>query len=300
MPAPGPRPFAVAFTLLLCSTALAQARYSLPDSVGLGAATVHRYVDPRVLPSRIAVTMWVPTSEERGCQLLDLNRKTVQQSLPRRCVIGDGSARRSFIGVDLRPGTPLDQALARIEAQMPRGRDGRVAAADAIEFVRRETGRLIRWTPGSQYNDGRPELEWDRAIAPLPDAAWGTFSAAADRAVGAPPLLARARFPVVPFERWLEAGQGYCLQKALLGTLLLERAGVPCRLVQGAVAQGPGWTSGHTWIDLGDGRVLDPAWGCIERPRARDAQFPDRFQIGSSFRFESQCYPYLAFPERPE
>ncbi len=300
MRAPPLRPLAILLTLLAARTAPAQTRYSLPESVGLGATTVHRYDDPRVAPSHIAVSLWVPVSDQRGCQLLDLNRKTTREVLPRRCVIGDGSTKRAFIGIDQRPGTPLDQALSRIETQMPRGRDGRVAADDAIDFVRRETNRLIRWTAGSHYNDGRPELDWDRALTPLPDAAWESFRAAGSLAVGSPPYLTGVRFPVVPFERWLEVGQGYCLQKALLGALLLERAGVPCRLVQGAVAKGPGCTTGHAWIDLGDGRILDPAWGSLDRPTARDSQFPDRFRFGSSFRFENQCYPYLAFPGQPE
>jgi hypothetical protein len=277
--------------------ASARSRVGLPASLEVGASTAHRYRDPRVIPSTIAVTLWVPLpSVEDPGEVRDLNAMRCDERLPERCVIGDGSLRRALIGIDKRPGSPLDRALDTIAGRMPRGADGRVAPEAAVEFVRRETNNLVRWTAGARFNDGRPELPWDRAIDAPPESAWSVFRRAGDLQVGERPLATGLRHPVVPLERWLEAGEGYCIQKALLGTLLLERAGVASRMVQGAVAQGPGTTTGHAWIELGDGRVLDPAWGRLEAPGARDPAFPDRFRFGGSFRFANQCYPYLALP----
>ncbi|MFH1812146.1 MAG: transglutaminase domain-containing protein [Pseudomonadota bacterium] len=267
----------------------------LPREVKLGVNTVHRYDDPRVVPSHIARTVFVPlpTTEFPG-QVLDLNAKTHDQILPSRCVIGDGGLTRCFIGVDKRPGTPLDRWLDKIIARMPQGADGPEPEA-AIAWLRDNVNQVIRWTAGSRYNDGRAEFDWDKDIQVGPDT-WQRFNDAASQAVGNAPLDAGQSFPVVPFEKYLDKGEGYCIQKALLATLVLEKLGIPCRFAQGAVSMGPGRTAGHSWVELQDGRVLDAAWGMLSQPGARNPVIPGEFMYGSSYRAENQSYPYLGLP----
>ncbi len=113
---------------------------------------------------------------------------------------------------------------------------------------------------------------------------------------GTPPLDTGCTYPVVPLEKYLEEGRGYCIQRSILVVLLLERLGIAARVVNGAVAGGPGESSGHTWVELAGGRVLDPSWSLLAPKGARDPNFPDRFQFGDSFRFENQRFPYLAAP----
>lgn len=267
--------------------------YSLPAQVGLGVATIHRYDDTRVTPSTIAITVFTPiASPDFAGVVLDMNAKQHHEILPDRCIVGDAGLTRAFLGIDKREGTPLDQRLDQIVAGIPKQADGSIDAEAAIQFVRVKVGQLLAWTPGSSFNDGRAEFPWDKAIAVAPGA-WDTFKGAAFEAVGHTPHSTGQQFPVVPLEKYLDAGQGYCIQKALLASLLLERCGVPHRLVNGAVSQGPGKSVGHTWIQLADGRVLDAAWKQVGVPDTAGAPVPGFFRFGGSWRFENQTFPYL-------
>ncbi|MGK5087491.1 transglutaminase domain-containing protein [Bdellovibrionota bacterium FG-2] len=92
---------------------------------------------------------------------------------------------------------------------------------------------------------------------------------------------------VVPLEKFLEAGYGTCLHKALLASLLLDQLGIPHRLVNGATR-----SVGHTWIELKDGKILDPSLKKLERPSPSVA-FPGWIKYGESIVFENQVWPYL-------
>ncbi len=269
------------------------AAYSLPAQVGLGVATIHRYDDTRVAPSTIAITVFTPLSgPDFAGVVLDMNAKTHAQILPDRCIVGDAGLTRAFLGIDKREGTPLDQRLDQIIAGMPKQADGSIDPEAAVQFVRVKVSQLLAWTPGSSFNDGRAEFPWDKAISVAPSA-WDTFKGAAFEPVGHAPHATGQHFPVVPLEKYLDAGQGYCIQKALLASLLLERCGVPHRLVNGAVSQGPGKSVGHTWIELADGRILDAAWKQVGPRDTAGAPVPGFFRFGGSWRFENQTFPYL-------
>lgn len=99
---------------------------------------------------------------------------------------------------------------------------------------------------------------------------------------------------MVPLERWIDLGLGYCIQHSLLAALVLQRVGVKARVVSGAIDQGPGRSSGHTWVELLDGRAIDPGWRVIT-PKILNANdlFPNRFWVSDSYRFENTNFPYL-------
>jgi len=266
----------------------------LPARVPLGVNTIHRFDDARVVPSHIATTLWVPLpSAELPGEVRDMNAKPYDQRYPDRFVVGDGGTSRCFIGVDKRPGSALAQKLDEIIAQIPRGPDGH-DPAQVIDWLRRNVNDLIKRTPGSSANDGRPEFPWDKAIS-VDQGIWDQFRAAGSQQVGDPPLETGEAFPVVPFESYLEAGEGYCIQKALLAALVLDKLGVPSKLEHGAVAQGPGSsTVGHSWVRLEDGRILDAAWSQLKRPGKQNPHVPEQFMFGWSYRMANQRYPYLA------
>ncbi len=269
---------------------------ALPESTTLGVTTIDRYEDPRVVASTITVTVFVPMpSAAFPGQVLDLNAKSFDQVLPERAIMGDGGRTRAFIGIDQRPGTPLDLALQKIEAKIPKNPDGTRDLDTVAEWLRTHVNSLIKWAPGSALNDGQASLPWDKKIT-VPDSIWTTFGEAGDDPVGHAPLSTEVAFPVVPFERWLERGQGYCIHKALLAALVLERQGFGCKMVNGAVAKGPGTTTGHTWLELPDGRIFDPAWSRLAKPSAEvDPMFPRRFKFGSSWRFANEAFPYVGW-----
>jgi len=266
------------------------ARQPFPTRAGLGVSTIHRYTEPRVTPSTIAITVYapVPTAQVPGT-VRDTNSKPFAERLPERFIIDDGGLNRIFTGVDLRKGSALDKKLDAIIARMPTDQAGQ------LDFLRRETNRIIKWTAGSSANDGRDEFEWDVKATPLDKTvAQSTHRDAAYDAVTAPPRPTGQLMDVVGLEKYLEAGEGYCIQKALLAACILNKLGIPFRLVNGAVSTSPGSSVGHTWIELQDGRILDAAWSTLEKPVRDHATHADWFRLGGSYRFANQQYPYLA------
>ncbi|MBK6683848.1 MAG: lasso peptide biosynthesis protein [Deltaproteobacteria bacterium] len=267
----------------------------LPEWVALGAYAAHSYEDPR--PSsparRLIQTVFGPIpSPAVGGRVYDLNDKPWEHHFPERFLVGDGGHTRAIIGVDQRPGTPLDLHLGRIVAQIPR-RNGVIDPEDAIQFVTHHTLDYVGWAEGGAFGDGRPTLPWDRQVQ-LPPTIFNAFDRAAQDAPGLGWRDAEAECPVVPLERWLNLRLGYCIQQSLVAALVLDRVGVSVRVVNGAIDQGPGRSSGHTWVETLDGRVIDPGWRLIvPKFKNSDPLFPERYWVGDSYRFESTNYPYL-------
>jgi hypothetical protein len=264
-------------------------RYSLPDHVKIGAASIHRYTAPSGAPTVITVFAPFPTPEFLG-QLLDLNQKG-QARLPDRFIIGDGGRTRAFMGIDQRPGAPLDRWLKGLIARIPRGESG-YDHETVVEFLRTNLLELLAWPTGGQPSDGRAELPWDRAVH-FDEAAFEAFTAAANDPIGAAPRPSEATHPVVPFERFLEAGKGYCIQRALLAVMILERLGFSAQVVNGTMLFDSGPPGGHTWVRLQDGRLLEPSWQIVQFPGARCAGPPEQYRLAESWVFENDSYPYL-------
>lgn len=267
----------------------------LPERVALGAYAAHSYEDPRpASPARRLIqTVFgpIPSAQVPG-QVYDLNDKPWAGRFPERFLVGDGGHTRAIIGVDQRPGTPLDRHLQRIIAQIPR-RDGVIHPEDAIQFVTHHTLDFLGWAEGGAFGDGRPTLPWDRQVQ-LPPTIFAAFDQAAQDAPGLGWRDAQAECPVVPLERWLDLRLGYCIQHSLVAALVLDRVGVSVRVVNGAIDQGPGRSSGHTWVETFDGRVIDPGWRLIvAKFKNTNPIFPERYWVGDSYRFESTNYPYL-------
>lgn len=258
---------------------------NLPD-VNLGFDAIHFYSVPG-FDITITVSSPMPTPEAPGF-VIDLNARAPQEPLPDRFILGDGGTTRAFLGVDKTPGSPLAGWLDKIVAKIPQPKDFNAT----VEFLRKECNKSIKWTAGSSYNDGRAEFDWDKAIV-LPANYKEVQSIAGSQVVANPGTDTGSLFPVVPFEKYLEAGKGYCIQKALLAALVLDRVGIPFRIVNGAVSSEPGESTGHTWIELVDGRVLDVAWESIAKKGAAHPTQPDWFRFGGSYRFEDWDYPML-------
>ncbi len=249
----------------------------LPQALPVGACTTHRFADGSTL------AVLTPTAEAGGI-VADMQARGMGEALPDRCVIGDGGSSRALLGIDKRPGTPLDGWLARIVDEIPDRGDPEAVIRWATQGGIRE---LLRFPQGNR-NDGAPHLVWDQAIQLDLAAVAQAMQGVRQDAVGAPPRPSGQSLPVVPLERYLETGLGYCIQMAVLTSLILERCGVPHRLVQGAVRFTDGTCCGHTWIELGDDRVLDN--GRIG-PKVPDAN--GDFGFFGYLRFANQSYPFL-------
>jgi hypothetical protein len=85
-----------------------------------------------------------------------------------------------------------------------------------------------------------------------------------------------------------------CFHNALLASLLLQRVGVPHRLRAGFASFGrPSYdTTGHTIIELADGRILDPTWHLLKKKKPH-ADYPGWIEGDGWYWTDYDHYPYL-------
>lgn len=237
---------------------------TLPAKLEVGVETIHR--DPDKI-----ITIYVPMAPSlTPSRMLDTNSKKPSERLPDIFAISDGTVKTPFVGVDRRAGSRLSRCIDEIAALVPR-RSPQAAYVYLRDHLQTD---FLREPPKAH------RFAWDRAPgAADPAELTKLFSAAKDLPVGHYPLRSKQTQSVVALEEYLRTGYGTCLHKALLAALVLEKLKLPHRLVNGAMRSG-----GHTWIELADGRVLDPSLSKLV-PAA-----------GGAYIFENQLWPYLALP----
>ncbi len=213
----------------------------------------------------------IPLPEEGNFgYLIDLNAIKHHQEWPRRFVISDGSLSRSFIGVDQTPGSPLDRRLKAIYKSIESRLNYRVTKESLLELLVHNVADFMGPVQNSDASGG-PQLPWDLAIdqrlrrLELPKVEFFRHS------VSFVPIY--VQMPVQPLESYIDQGEGYCIQQALLASLILRHYNVHHRFVNGSTAIKPGYSYGHTWIELADGRILDLSARILEKPiRAQEAR----------------------------
>jgi hypothetical protein len=258
----------------------------LPATAAVGALTTHIY-------GVITLSAYLPVSSPQTPGLLrDINNKPLFQPLPDRFIVADGGCTRAFIGVDKRPGTALSAALDGLVREVRAATSGN--RDRVLDYVRTAVGRWLAATPGAATGFTGAELPWDLGTVCGAEGA-RAYATVARHTPRDLPIATTEQRAVVPFERWLQHGKGYCIQKALLASFVLERFNIAHRIVHGATVSGMA-TTGHTWIELQDGRVLDPAWALLANKGPRDPGFPELFLFGGSYRFASSRYLYLVIP----
>jgi len=262
---------------------------NLPTAMPAGIQNINR------TPTDI-ITIFTPilSIQNPAASLINSNAQSFGTPLPPHFVVGDGDLDRVFIGVDKTPGSALDICAQEIISLMPPHSDQDLEPV--FVFLQ---NHLI------DYLAAAPEagLDWDKSL-PSGRSIPGNeaiFESAADLPVGSVPLPAKGMQPVVPLENYLLAGESYCIQKAIFAGIILEQLKIPYRLVQGASVT----AGGHSWIQLDDGRILDPTWGTLSPSPSESAgassqivavpqNSVDDFSVdGQSLVFEYQFYPMV-------
>jgi hypothetical protein len=258
---------------------------NLPEVLPMGYAVNHRYYS-RMGAHTIFSAIPLPGRRSRD-RLLDFARFNVDTPIPKRFVIGDGQSHRALIGVDLNPGSPLSKQVQRIRKTIQWAR-GNATKQDLIELISQnianQLGPVIR--TADQRRSDQPALPWDGLAkdAPVTELDFTRMPVDHDAIPG------RFNLPIVPLEEMIAYGESYCLGQAVLAWILLRDLGIPSRLLLGANATTPDRYIGHTSVELGDGRIVDPAgWLVIPAwnfsdPIMRDIDSPTpwRFMRGFS------------------
>lgn len=262
---------ALALSLLVSPAALA----SMPDCVrgyqpqiterGVGVETIHKD------PARI-ITIFLPMPA-RGQALLDLNAMRISTSYPERFTMSDGTLASAFIAIDLTRNSTLSHCVRELAARV---RAEARSKEQKLELLRNLAHELLREVPDTY------SFPWDPRREPrLPR----EFEQAGELAPGHYPLETSLSHPVVPLEAFLKQGRGACLQKVMLTSLVMKELDLEHRVRTGGTE-----SSGHMWIELPDGRHLDPTWRLLQRPSSRGAS-PGWFRMDQTYLFENQFFP---------
>ncbi len=245
----------------------------LPRQIEAGVETIHRDSE-RVITAYLPL----PGGKFKG-PIGDLNsNKNFKSTLPPRFVTSDGTVQRAFIGFDQRPGTRLDACIAEVAQVVLKATGG-------------DRESIFRFLEAHIQDYLRPVAEgvalpWDRGLSES-EHLKRIFASAANDPVGRYPRSSGVFHPVIPFEAYLKLGYGYCVEKAIFTSMILERLGIAHRLVSGGTQE-----TGHTWIQLQDGRVLDPTWQVLDQP-SEPISPSAWFRYGTTWVFEDQIFPYL-------
>jgi len=177
--------------------------------------------------------------------------------IPRRFVIGDGSSNYALIGVDLASGSPLERAIKRIHNSilitLSQNEDREKIIRLVSQNVANHLGPLIEPLP---WDDALPQIEETKLKFNKMD-------------FNHPVVDAGFSLPVVALEDYLDEGRAFCLAQALAAWLVLRSFNIPSRMHFGANAARVGTHTGHSSVELADGRIVDPGgWMVISPPPA--------------------------------
>lgn len=273
------------FLAMLSATALGQLNCltkkvnviprQLPNEVEMGIANTHS--DPSKL---ISVFVPIPSNSVKG-QLFDFH--LMENKLPQKFLVGDGSLERVIIGIDQRPGTRLSLCLNELANRLTD--NGRKTPEATLEEIRSQILNYLAPVPEEDI------LPWDETL-PEPGDVSGFLERVRSQGVKAPPIPTGKKLKVVPLESYLQYGESYCLQKSILTALLMQQLKQKFKVVFGG---GEAVGSGHNWIKLSDGRYLDTTWQILQKPTTEGA-LPGWFRHGSSWMFLNQRYLFLGLP----
>lgn len=275
-------------------------RGDYPGSVSTAVAHVHRYKlgwrkDPMLISVLVPSKKGFPKA-----QIKDLVDQPFNEPWPQRFVLSDGdpTGQGDFIYVDRRPGSPLDYEVNRIQGWLKRnGYDAKEDLEKYLTGVMKLTRSL--WNPDDP--DSLKALSTSEWTPPAPfslstEEAKRTWSDIGDKDPSAEVFELNLKKEVVPFENHLcGAASTMCIHNALLASLILQNAGVPHRLKTGFGTTGfrPSVNNtGHSLIELADGRFFDPTWKFNKQPK-RHRRHEGWYKTPSFWYSPYQHFPYL-------
>lgn len=238
---------------------------TIPGQRNVGVETIHKL-------GNTVITILLPLPKSGG-RILDLNSLKYDASYPDRFAMSDGTLESAFIEVDLRSKSSLRECVTEMADKVKSEAGSKAAMLDVLKvFISRYLGEVHE----------RTVFPWDPKREPkLPS----EFAEAADLSPGHFPLKTGLQQPSIGLEAFLKKGRGACLPKVMLTSLIMKELGIPHRVRAGGTD-----SSGHMWIELPDGRHLDPTWQLLQKPVTRGA---DRgwFRMDQSYLYENDFFP---------
>jgi len=236
-----------------------------PSQRNVGVETIHKM-------GNTVITILLPMPKSGG-RILDLNALKFADSYPDRFAMSDGTLGSAFVEVDLRNRSSLRACVTEMAEQVKSEAGSKAAMLDTLKtYISRQLGEVHE----------RTVFPWDPKREPkLPS----EYADAADLTPGHFPLKTGMQQPSIGLEAFLKKGRGACLPKVMLTSLIMKELSIPHRVRAGATD-----SAGHMWIELPDGRHLDPTWQLLLRPVTQGAD-PGWFRFDQSYLYENQFFP---------
>ena len=279
---------------------------ALPQSCTLGHFLVDKYNfalanlgaknGVKISQSFLTLLAPIPSQTVPG-HVINFNHFNFDTALPERFVIGDGSSRRVLVGVDLRKNSPLTRRIEQMKAHIISRlfRPEEVLLEPLLDILKIDVANfmgVIRNADGSVDSGlGIGPLPWDATLKPEisnnPDLRFSSLDHEA--------LASQHTLEVIPLEKNIECGQGCCLHQSILASILLKAFGFKNRLRFGATTSDPAFgTSGHVWIELEDGRILDPTAWLLEKPQFAGQKLTNGIATPRHWRFVDHDWMFLS------
>ena len=249
--------FLSSYSFAGCNELVKRAYADLPARFDMGYLINHRYqMEEKGEDGDDKFTFFsaVPLPHNSREVLEDYSLKGFKDPIPERFVIGDGSSDYALIGVDLTPGSPLERAIKRIHNSI-------LIALSQIE----DHERIIKLVSQNVANHLGPlikPLPWDEALPKIEETKIKFNKLEFNHSA----IDAGFSLPVVPLEDYLDEGRAFCLVQALTAWLVLRSFNIPSRMHFGANAARVGTHTGHSSVELEDGRIVDPGGAMVISP----------------------------------
>jgi hypothetical protein len=265
-----------------------------PKKVTVGVAHVHAHqLEPG--DSAYTVSVVVPALHPQlPSRLADLRTQDPRRPWAERFVITDGAVGAQMVLVDQRPGSALSMQLDALLREM-KGRGVDLKSSKSVlkdlrdhteDFYRGSSGNLLAGHRDAALKISKQKLGADGQKV------FGDFRG---KDISGDVWASSETRDAVPLEAFLaDSRDTMCFHNALLASLLLQRVGVPHRLRAGFASFGrPSYdTTGHTIIELADGRILDPTWHLLKKKKPH-ADYPGWIEGDGWYWTDYDHYPYL-------
>lgn len=208
----------------------------------------------------------------------DFNSYGPNQVYPERFTLSDGTVLTPFIYVDMSKASPL-RKIVSMHAQ-------KISATAA--HLDEQLNLLKSYVSDHVFalvpeddpillssSKGLPTYDEVQYVGNLPA---GHF-----------PIPVPKKFHTASFESLIEYGRGFCIHKVLLTSLIMKELGIPHSIRFGSTG-----LSGHNWIQLTDGRILEPTWNLLVRP-GKSEVVGGWFKLGDTSVYQFDFYPFAVW-----
>jgi hypothetical protein len=269
-----------------------------PKELPAAVAHIHSYkLNPQDAGMTVSVLVPTPTQVHKGI-MRDLAAQNPHKTWPDKFVISDGYPNGHFISVDMSEGSPLKLQIQKIINKIKR-KESIDPATDPEKFIQHLANKGRAYFSDMQNEDSLSVAGKNIYKSPknfqLTESSKKIFSDFQSHVISADTFITGQNKELVPFEYFFtQPSCTMCIHNALLSSLILREARIPHKFRTGFGSfSGPSYSNtGHSFIELEDGRILDPTWNFLKKQK-QHPQYPEWIEGAGWWWTSNTHFPYL-------